>query len=55
MSVAKVLLILLAVWVVIGIIGFVVKALFFLFVVALVGFGVTALVGARRRGILGRR
>jgi hypothetical protein len=54
-SVAKVLLALLALWIVIGIVGFIVKALFFLFVVALSGVGVTALVGARRRGVLGRR
>jgi hypothetical protein len=56
MSVAKVLLVLLAIWVFIGIVGLIVKGLFFLFVLGCIAFGVTALVGgARRRGILGRR
>ncbi len=55
MTVGKVLLALLAAWVVIGIIGFIIKGLFFLFVIALIAFGVTAIADARRRGIIGRR
>jgi hypothetical protein len=55
-SVAKVLLALLAIWVFIGILGLIIKGLFWLFVLGCVAFGVTALAGsARRRGILGRR
>jgi hypothetical protein len=53
-SVAKVLLVLLALWVFIGILGLIIKGLFWLFVLGCVAFGVTALTG-RRRGILGRR
>ena len=56
MSVAKVLLALLAVWILIGIVGFIVKGLFWLFVLACVAFTVTSIAGsARRKGILGRR
>jgi hypothetical protein len=55
-SVAKVLLVLLALWVFIGILGLIIKGLFWLFVLGCIAFGVTALTGgARRRGILGRR
>ncbi|MFN2561047.1 MAG: hypothetical protein ABR571_07110 [Jatrophihabitans sp.] len=55
-SVAKVLLVLLALWVFIGILGLIIKGLFWLFVLGCIAFGVTALAGgARRRGILGRR
>lgn len=55
MSVTKILLVLLAVWVVLAIIGLVVKALFWLFVVALIAFGFTLAGAARRRGISSRR
>jgi len=44
------LLILVIVWIVLGIIGFVVHGLFWLFVVACVLFLVTLLLGAFRRG-----
>ena len=54
MSVVKVLLVLLAIWVVLGIIGLIVKGLFWLFVIALVAFGFTLAGGMKRRGI-GRR
>jgi hypothetical protein len=55
MSVVKILLIVLAVWVVLGVIGLIVKGLFWLFVIACVAFGVTAISSARRRGrITGR-
>ncbi len=56
MSVVKVLLILLAVWVLIGLLGLVIKGLFWLFVLGCVAFTVTSIVGAlRRKGIVGRR
>ena len=54
MSVLKVVLVLVAVWIAIGIIGFIVKGLFVLFVIACVGFGLT-LAGSVRRGRLTRR
>jgi uncharacterized membrane protein len=55
-AVAKVLLVLLAIWVLISILGLIIKGLFWLFVLGCIAFGVTALAGAaRRRGILGRR
>jgi hypothetical protein len=55
-SVAKVVLVLLALWVFIGILGLIIKGLFWLFILGCVAFGVTALAGsARRRGILNRR
>ncbi len=55
MSVVKVLLVLLAIWVVLGVIGLIVKALFWLFVIALVGAGATLALSAQRRGMIGRR
>lgn len=55
MTVGKVLLALLAIWVLLGIIGFIVKGLFWLFVLALVAFGFTLAGSARRRGLTGRR
>jgi hypothetical protein len=56
MSVVKVLLALLAVWVLIGVVGLIIKGLFWLFVLGCVAFAVTSMVGAaRRKGILGRR
>jgi len=55
-SVAKVLLVLLAIWLFISILGLIIKGLFWLFVLGLIAFGVTALAGGtRRRGIFGRR
>lgn len=54
MSVVKVLLVLLAIWVAIGFVGFIIKGLFFLFVIALVLFGITLALGAQR-GRLTRR
>jgi hypothetical protein len=56
MSVVKVLLTLLAVWIVISVLGLIIKGLFWLFVLGCVAFAVTSLVGAaRRRGIVSRR
>lgn len=56
MSLTKVLLVLLAVWVLFGIIGFIIKGLFWLFVIGCVAFTVTAMLGgARRKGLVGRR
>lgn len=54
MTVGKVLLVLLAIWVLIGVIGFLIKGLFFLFVIALVLFGFTLATEGRRRGIMKR-
>ncbi|HEY8828007.1 MAG TPA: hypothetical protein VIM17_09650 [Jatrophihabitantaceae bacterium] len=54
MSVLKVVLVLVAVWIAIGIIGLIVKGLFYLFVLALVLFGVTLALGSVR-GRLTRR
>ena len=54
MNVGKVLIALLALWVLLGVIGLVFKALFFLFVIALVAFGFTLATEGRRRGILKR-
>lgn len=56
MSLAKVLLVVLAVWVLLGVVGLIVKGLFWLFVLGGVAFAVTSLAGwAGRKGILGRR
>jgi D-alanyl-lipoteichoic acid acyltransferase DltB (MBOAT superfamily) len=49
MSVVKVLLILLAVWIVMSVLGLIVKGLLWLFVLGCVAFAVTSLVGAARR------
>jgi hypothetical protein len=48
MSVLKVLLVLLGIWIAIAIIGVIIKGLFYLFVIGLVLFGVTAAIGAGR-------
>jgi uncharacterized membrane protein len=56
MSVVKVVLVLLAIWILLGIVGLVIKGLFWLFVLGCIAFAVTAVAGAaRRRGVLGRR
>jgi hypothetical protein len=55
MNVAKAVLVLLAIWIAIGIVGFIIKGLFWLFVIACVAFGFTLAASARRRGILNRR
>ena len=56
MSVVKVLLVLLAVWIVLSVIGLIVKGLFWLFVLGLIAFAVTSVAGAaRRKGLIGRR
>jgi hypothetical protein len=47
-SVLKVLLVLLGIWIAIAIIGVIIKGLFYLFVIGLVLFGVTAAIGAGR-------
>ena len=49
MNVLKVLLVLVAIWVVLGVIGLIVKGLFWLFVLALIAFGVTLATSASRR------
>jgi len=56
MSVVKVLLILLAVWVVIAFLGLIIKGLLWLFILGCVAFTLTSLAGAaHRRGLIGRR
>jgi hypothetical protein len=55
MSAVKVLLVLLAIWVALGVVGFIIKGLFWLFVIACIAFGFTLAGSARRRGILTRR
>ena len=50
MNVVKVVLVLLAIWVVLGIVGLIVKGLFWLSVLALIAFGLTLATSARRRG-----
>ncbi len=54
MTVGKVLLVLIGIWVLMGVIGILIKGLFFLFVIALVAFGFTLATEGRRRGILRR-
>ncbi len=48
MSVLKVLAVLLAIWIAIAVIGVIIKGLFYLFVIGLVLFGITAAIGAQR-------
>lgn len=55
MTVGKVLLALLGIWILMGVVGFIIKGLFWLFILACVAFGFTVAVSARRRGILPRR
>ncbi|MEO8888605.1 MAG: hypothetical protein ABI301_05480 [Jatrophihabitantaceae bacterium] len=55
MSVVKVVLVLLAIWIAIGVVGFIIKGLFWLFVIACIAFGFTLAGSAKRRGILNRR
>lgn len=55
LSVAKVVLVLLAIWVAMGIVGFIIKGLFWLFVLALIAFGFTLAGSAKRARILNRR
>lgn len=55
MSAVKVLLVLVGIWILLGVIGFVIKGLFWLFILACIAFGVTLARAARRRGILTRR
>ena len=54
MTVGKVVLALIGIWILMGVIGFIVKGLFFLFVIALIAFGFTLAGEGRRRGILRR-
>ena len=49
------LLLLVAAWVVIGVIGFTIKGLFWLFVIACVAFVITLIIGAFHRGRGSRR
>jgi hypothetical protein len=53
-TLGKVLLALLAIWVLIAVIGFVIKGLFWLFVIGLVLFVITAASSARRNTFLRR-
>jgi hypothetical protein len=56
MTVVKVLLVLLAIWIVLSVIGLIIKGLLWLFFLGLVAFVITSVVGAmHRRGSLGRR
>ena len=55
MSVGKILLALVAVWVAFAVIGSIVKGLFFLFVIGLVLLGGTLAVGAAKRNGVMRR
>ena len=55
MTVGKVVLALIVLWVLFILVGLVVKALFWLFVIGLVLFGFTLAGEGRRRGIIGRR
>lgn len=49
------LLLLVAAWIVIGVIGFIVKGLFWLFIIACVAFAITLLIGAFHGGRGSRR
>jgi hypothetical protein len=55
MSVVKVVLVLAAIWVALGIVGLIIKGLFWLFVIACVALGFTLASSAGRRRILNRR
>ncbi len=48
LTVGKVLIVLIGIWILMGLVGFLIKGLFFLFVIALVAFGFT-LAGCYRR------
>jgi hypothetical protein len=54
MTLGKVVLALIAIWVLLGVIGLIIKGLFWLFVIALVAFGFTLAGSARRRGLTRR-
>lgn len=54
MTIGRVLLVLLAIWVALAVIGLVIKALFWLFVIALVLFGIT-LAGGLKNNRISRR
>jgi hypothetical protein len=54
MSVLKVLGVLVALWILLGIIGFIIKGLFWLFVIACIALGFTLATSAARRGLLRR-
>jgi hypothetical protein len=55
-SIVKVLLALLILWVVLGVIGLIIKGLFWLFILGCIAFAVTGVLGAaQRRGLTGRR
>ncbi|WAX55229.1 hypothetical protein M6B22_11745 [Jatrophihabitans cynanchi] len=55
MSAVKVVLVLVAIWVALGVVGFIIKGLFWLFVIACVAFGFTLAGSLRKRGILSSR
>ena len=54
MSIVKVLLVLIGIWIAIAVIGVVIKGLFYLFVIGLVLFGITLAVGAQRNRMIRR-
>lgn len=54
MSLVKVVLVLIGLWIAIGIVGFIVKGLFWLFILACIAFGFTLAGSARRAGITRR-
>jgi hypothetical protein len=55
MSVVKVVLVLLAIWIALGVVGFIIKGLFWLFVLACIAFGFTLAGSSARRSRLLRR
>ena len=54
-TVGKIILVLLAIWIAMAVIGLIIKGLFWLFVIALIAFGFTLATGTRRGRLLGRR
>ncbi len=51
----KIVLVLVGIWIALAVIGFLIKGLFWLFVIACIAFGFTLAGSARRRGVSGRR
>ncbi len=52
---ARVVLALVAIWVAMGVVGFIIRGLFWLFVIALIAFGFTLAGGAKRGRVFNRR
>lgn len=51
----KIVLAIIAIWVVLAIVGFLVKAIFWVGVIAVIGFAVTAAIGGAKRQRINRR